>query len=35
VTLDGDKMNFSWSGTYNGQQFQAAGELKRQRKGKQ
>ena len=35
VTLDGDKMNFSWSGTYNGQQFQAAGELKRERKGKQ
>ena len=34
ATIDGDKMNLSWSGTHNGQEYQASGELKRVRKGK-
>jgi len=34
ATIDGDKMNLSWSGTLNGQEYQASGELKRVRKGK-
>lgn len=35
VTVDGDKMNFNWSGTSNGQEYKASGELKRERSGKE
>jgi hypothetical protein len=29
ITVDGDKMNYDWSGNYNGQDHAAAGELRR------
>jgi hypothetical protein len=29
LTVDGDKMNYEWSGTHNGENFSAAGELRR------
>lgn len=35
VTLDGDKMNFSWTGSSDGQEYQASGELTRERRGKE
>lgn len=35
ISLDGDKMNFSWTGSSNGQDYQASGELTRQRHGQE
>ncbi len=29
LTVDGDKMNYEWSGTHKGENFTAAGELRR------
>ena len=29
ITVDGDKMTYDWSGTYNGEDHAAAGELRR------
>ena len=34
VTVEGDTMKYSWSTQYNGEDFTATGELKRQRGGK-
>jgi hypothetical protein len=34
VSVEGNKMHFSWTGTNNGQQYQASGELKRQGNGR-
>lgn len=31
ITLAGDKMNLTWTGDYNGQRYEASGELTRQR----
>ncbi len=35
ISLDGDKMNFNWTGSSNGQNYQASGELTRQRHGQE
>jgi hypothetical protein len=35
ISLNGDTMTFSWTGTSNGQEYKASGELKRQRSGEQ
>ena len=29
LTVDGDKMKYEWSGTHNGENYSAAGELHR------
>ncbi len=34
VSVEGNKMHFSWTGTNNGQQYQASGDLKRQSNGR-
>jgi hypothetical protein len=32
ITVNGDKMNYEWSGTHNGQEYSAGGELRRVKK---
>lgn len=34
VTLEGDTLKYSWSSQYNGEEYTATGELKRQKGGK-
>jgi len=31
LTVDGDKLQYEWTGTLNGEQLAASGELRRQR----